>query len=264
MAKILVVDDDRMICDLLQAVLSRHGHEVLTATDGGKGLELYQQHRPGITLLDFRMPKMDGIAVLKRIRALNPEAAVVMLTGGVAEALETQARELGVTDFLRKGASLEALVGAMERGLRPPVLSAPAPQAGRAVQGMPAESEAGQSILIVDDEEMIRGLLTKFLTRKGYRVRAARNGEEALAMVEQETPRIVILDMYMPGMNGVEVLRRLRARHYTGGVVALTASQDEQLLQQTLDLGSVDVMGKPVDLERLELVVQVCLVLTGP
>jgi CheY-like chemotaxis protein len=70
--------------------------------------------------------------------------------------------------------------------------------------------------------------------------------------------------MYMPGMNGVEVLRRLRARHYTGGVVALTASQDEQLLQQTLDLGSVDVMGKPVDLERLELVVQVCLVLTGP
>lgn len=81
MAKILVVDDDRMICDLLQAVLSRHGHEVLTATDGERGLELYQQHRPGITLLDFRMPKMDGITVLRRIRALNPEASVVMLAG---------------------------------------------------------------------------------------------------------------------------------------------------------------------------------------
>lgn len=263
MAKILVVDDDQMICDLLQAVLSRHGHEVLTATDGERGLELYQQHRPGITLLDFRIPKMDGITVLRRIRALNPEASVVMLAGGGTEALEKRARELGVTDFLRKAASLEALVGAMERGLQAPAPSAAAPQAGRAAQRMPAESEAAESILIVDDEEMIRGLLTKFLTRKGYRVRAARNGEEALAMVEQEAPRMVILDMYMPGMNGVEVLRRLRAGHYTGGVVALTASQDEQLLQQTLDLGSVDVMGKPVDLERLELVIQVCLVLTG-
>jgi DNA-binding response OmpR family regulator len=202
--------------------------------------------------------------VLKRIKTLNPEATVVMLTGGEAEGSETRARDLGVTDFLRKGASLEALVGAMERGLKPTAQAALTPQAGRAAQGMSGEAQAGESILIVDDEEMIRGLLTKFLTQKGYRVRAAQNGEEALAMVEQEAPRMVILDMYMPGMNGVEVLRRLRAGHYTGGVVALTASQDEQLLQQTLDLGSVDVMGKPVDLERLELVIQVCLVLTGP
>ena len=61
----------------------------------------------------------------------------------------------------------------------------------------------------------------------------------------------------MPRMNGVEVLRALRARDFKGGVVTLSASQDDHVLQQTLDLGAVDVMGKPVELERLELVVQV-------
>ena len=70
--------------------------------------------------------------------------------------------------------------------------------------------------------------------------------------------------MYMPGMDGLELLRKLRAKHYAGGVLALTASQDEKLLQDMLDLGSVDIMSKPVDLERLELAVQLGCILTAP
>jgi len=62
-------------------------------------------------------------------------------------------------------------------------------------------------------------------------------------------------------MNGLEVLRTLRSQEYKGGVVVLTASQDEKLLQEMLELGSVDVMGKPVDLERLALLIQVSLVI---
>ena len=116
------------------------------------------------------------------------------------------------------------------------------------------------SILLVDDEAVLAGLLTQFLSMRGYRIRAARNGQEALALLDEECPRLVILDMYMPGMNGIEVLREMRGKGYKGGVIALTASQDEKLLQQSLDLGSIDVMAKPVDLERLELAIQVAFV----
>jgi DNA-binding response OmpR family regulator len=68
----------------------------------------------------------------------------------------------------------------------------------------------------------------------------------------------------MPGMNGLELLRELRARKYEGGVLGLTGSQEENLLQGVLDLGAVDVMGKPVDMERLELAVQLGCILTAP
>ncbi|WP_447974849.1 response regulator [Nitrospira sp. Kam-Ns4a] len=260
MATILVVDDERMICDLLRAVFSRHGHEVLTATSGAQGIALFREHRPRISLLDIHMPGMNGIEVLREIRAIDPQASVMMLTGvGTAE-LENQARELGVTDFLKKGLSLDVLIGALNRVVqqpgRPPTAHPPEPSA----------PDAGQpSVLVVDDEPMIGSLLAQFLSLRGYRVRTATDGQAALALVGQEAPRITILDMYMPGMNGVEVLRALRATGYAGGVIVLTASQDEKLLQEMLDLGSVDVMGKPVDLERLAVAIEVALVLSlGP
>jgi len=113
------------------------------------------------------------------------------------------------------------------------------------------------TILVVDDEPTLRDLLAQFFTLRGYRVRVAQDGPEALALVEQEQPQMVLLDMYMPGMNGLEVLRALRAKPYTGGVIALTASQDATLLQEVLDLGVVDALPKPVDLERLALAIQV-------
>lgn len=263
MGKILVVDDEQMICDLLRAGLSSHGHEVLTATDGHEALTLFQRHQPSITLLDLRMPGMDGIDVLKQIRAMSPMAAVMVLTAGGNVKMENQARELGVTDFLKKGQSFDVVLGAMERSLQMSSSAAPALPAGIPDRAASVESQEGATILVVDDEAMIRNLLTKFLTLRGYRVRVAQNGAEALAIVAQQQPDLVILDMYMPGMTGLEVLRELRARRYAGGAVALTASQDEKLLQQTLDLGSVDVIGKPVNLDRLELVVQVGLLVAN-
>jgi len=260
MPTILVVDDERLICDLLQAVLSRHGHEVLTASSGREGLELFKKHRPRFTLLDLRMPEMNGIEVLKRILAIDPQAAVMILTAWGSDALEQQARQLGIVDFLSKGLSLEVLVAAMERALQQTAQGASPAQADApagAPRAAPAAAGDGDFILVVDDEPQIRDLLKRFLSLRGYKVQVAYAGQQALTMVEQETPQLIVLDMNMPGMNGVEVLRQLRERKFTGGVILLTASQDDKLLQEALDLGSVDVMGKPVDLERLALAIQV-------
>src|SRR5437763_1036369 len=115
-------------------------------------------------------------------------------------------------------------------------------------------------ILVADDEWLICDLLRRILSPV-YEVVTAINGREALALFEQHRPQITLLDLVMPEMNGIEVLRRLRAQGYQGGVITLTASQDRRLLQEMLELGSVDVVGKPVDLDRLALVVQVALAL---
>ena len=82
-------------------------------------------------------------------------------------------------------------------------------------------------------------------------------------MVDEETPALIILDMYMPEMNGIGVLRGLQERRSTCGVILLTASQDEKLMTEALDLGVVDIIGKPVDIERLTLAIQLGLMLKG-
>ena len=115
MITILIVDDDQMNCDLLQHVFTRHGYHVISSTSGPEGLVLFQQYAPRVTLLDLRMPQMDGLMVLKAIRAMDPHAPVIILGGGATEVQENQARALRVTDFIRKGLSLDILVEAVNR-----------------------------------------------------------------------------------------------------------------------------------------------------
>ena len=120
MPMILVVDDELMLCDLLKMELSNFGHEVVTANNGREGVALFAHRKPDLTLLDLHMPDMDGIEVLKRIRELDPQAGVIVLTGGGTDDLENQARELGVREFLRKGLSLNILVRALGKAMQQP------------------------------------------------------------------------------------------------------------------------------------------------
>src|SRR5438034_9859381 len=120
MARILVIDDERVFCDLLKTVLGSHGHEVFTAYSGPEALDLFSQQRPQFTLLDLRMPEMNGIEVLRQIRTIDARAAVMILTAWGSDDLEKQARQLGVTDFLSKTLALDTVIASMERFLPPP------------------------------------------------------------------------------------------------------------------------------------------------
>ena len=102
MPKILVIDDEQGIRNLLDTLLSRKGYEVVLASNGQKGLELFRRERPDVVVLDLKMPEMNGLTVLQQVRQLNPAQPVVILTGaGTAEA-EQQVRALGVTEFVEK------------------------------------------------------------------------------------------------------------------------------------------------------------------
>lgn len=119
MAKILVVDDEPFILELLNTVLKRKGHEVIIASVAHRGIEVFVQERPHLTILDLNLPDMDGISVLKKIRSVDVNAPVVILTGGGSESAQDEARELGVIDFLPKEFSLHRLGDALNRALGP-------------------------------------------------------------------------------------------------------------------------------------------------
>lgn len=256
MSTLLVIDDDRLNCDMLQTVFVRQGYQVLTATSGQEGLELFHTRNPRVTLLDLRMPGMDGLAVLKEIRAHDPAAGVIILGGGATEDQENQARELRVTDFFRKGLSLDMLIGVVnhiaQQGARDkPVCGTLQP---------PNNPSLNESILVVDDEGLVRDLLVRFLGLRGYHVRGAKDGVEALSMVAEFKPDLIVLDLVMPGMNGIEVLRSLREKEYAGGIIILTGNHNEGLVGEAWSMGPQEVLGKPVDLERLFTAVQLVMV----
>ena len=257
MIKILVIDDDRMNCELIQSVFTRHGYQVLSATSGIEGLTLFRQHAPRVTILDLRMPEMDGLTVLKEIRAYDPHAPVIILGGGATEVQENQARGLRVTDFIRKGLSLDVLVECVNRVVQLPAKSVPAPPG---MAGSTAVADTGETILVVDDEPLVRDLLVQFLSLRGYRALGVKDGPEALSMVEQVPPDLILLDLFMPGMDGVEVLRQLRQREYPGGVIIITGSHDEERLDEAWAVGPQEVIGKPIDLEQLLTSIQLVLV----
>jgi len=120
MAKILVIDDEQGIRNLLDTLLRRKGYDVVLAESGRQGLELFRRERPDVIVLDLKMPEMDGLTVLRQIQNLDPGKPVIILTGaGTAEA-ERQVRALGVTEYVEKEFSLHLLGDALKRLLKTP------------------------------------------------------------------------------------------------------------------------------------------------
>ena len=120
MAKVLVIDDEPGIRDLLDTLLRRKGYDVIVAESGQKGLECFRRERPDVIVLDLKMPEMDGLTVLRQIRSLNRSQPVIVLTGSRTAEMEQQVRALGVTEYIAKGFSLHLLGDALKRLLKTP------------------------------------------------------------------------------------------------------------------------------------------------
>ena len=107
-------------------------------------------------------------------------------------------------------------------------------------------------VLVVDDEPDARELLSEFLMAKGYAVLTASNGEEALRKLKEERPHLILLDIRMPKMDGMETLRRVREIDHEVGVIMVTAVHEEETGRQALEMGAFDYITKPLDFQYLE------------
>jgi DNA-binding response OmpR family regulator len=120
MPRILIIDDEAALRDVLARLLEREGHEVFTAGDGVDGLRLWREHGAAAVILDIHMPRSDGIETLVQLRALAPELPVIVISGGDqtrALGLLSDARLLGATRTLAKPFSLSELTAAVNGAL---------------------------------------------------------------------------------------------------------------------------------------------------
>ncbi len=107
-------------------------------------------------------------------------------------------------------------------------------------------------ILVVDDEREVRLVIQEFLTGKGYEVRVASNGIEALACLGTFMPDVVLLDMAMPEMDGLEALKRISVSYPSLPVIMVTVNADIETTSKVLQLGAADYVPKPFDLDYLD------------
>jgi DNA-binding response OmpR family regulator len=109
-----------------------------------------------------------------------------------------------------------------------------------------------KKILVVDDEPEVRQLMEHFLTDRGYEVRIAENGRLALAALDTFMADVVLLDMHMPEMDGLETLKRLAVRSPSLPVIMVTVNEDVETTTHLLQMGAADYVPKPFNLDYLE------------
>lgn len=115
---ILVVDDEKEICTVLSDNLYQEGYRVFTAYNGKKALELVKKEKPDLVLLDIRMPEMDGIEVLRRIKKMKKEIVVIILTAYGTLETARKAMKLGAYDYITKPFDLFLLKSIVKEGLK--------------------------------------------------------------------------------------------------------------------------------------------------
>ena len=106
-------------------------------------------------------------------------------------------------------------------------------------------------ILIVDDDKQVRMIVHMFLTKQGYQVDEAENGAQALAMLDHDLPDLVFLDLVMPDLDGLEVLRWIRQKYPNLGVIIMTGMNQEEVWKKAMLSGATDYISKPFSYEQL-------------
>ena len=108
-----------------------------------------------------------------------------------------------------------------------------------------------KKILIIDDEPEICKMITEFLFDAGYSASYALNGPDGLAMIKRDSPSLVLLDIGMPGMNGIEVMRLIHEQFPVLPVVVLTGQRDTETVKKMIELGASEYLTKPIHMETL-------------
>ena len=184
---ILVIDDDVIIRDLFQENLSQLGYAVALAADGDQGIKLAKKLHPDCILLDVNMPDKDGWQVLSIFKN-EPQLAIIPVIMMSMNIDKQKGYAMGATDCLDK---------TLLRSQLPLLLQ---------------KHHIGENaiVMVVDDDETQREVLTILLEDKGLQVLLAENGEVALTYLEHKTPVLILLDLNMPLMDGFELLEHLQ------------------------------------------------------
>ena len=182
------------------------------------------------------MPGLSGVETYIKMKEINPNITVIMITGYAVEDDVKRAIQEGAYAIVYKPFDMTKILSILDDCLSDHHL-----------------------IMVVDDHVADRQMVKQILWDKGYRVVEAATGEECLQKVREDRFQIILLDVKMPGMDGLETLKQVRALRPEVGVIMITGYSVEEMLQQAIQWGSFSCLRKPYEMDKLLDVVDQCL-----
>jgi two-component system response regulator HydG len=231
---IFIVDDDRDFAESLAEILTQAGHRVDLCFDGESAVHIFRQQKFDITFMDVKLPGKNGVESFFEIRDINPRARVVMMTAYSVEQLLSQAIERGALGVLRKPFDTDRLLHMLE-DVRP--------------DGV---------ILMADDDPDFVDSLRHLLTGKGYKVVVARTGEEAVGTILADGIDILVLDLKLPVLSGLEVYLELKHRNRILPTIIVTgyAVEEAAAMDQLRAMSVAGCLIKPFDPQKMLEIIQ--------
>jgi putative two-component system response regulator len=239
---ILIVDDSLTIRRALTKQLENLGAEVTQAADGQHGLDTALSSRFDLIISDVDMPNLDGFGLCERLKS-NPATRgipVIILSSQDTEKDIERGFRAGASAYVSKADAQNQLTGTIERVLEK------------------SKFYKSRLVLVVDDSSAIRRIVSQALAEAGFQVIACENGKQAMKQVYDRRPDLILSDIDMPEMNGMEFCKKIHDDPELASVpfVMMSSNSDRAVMRRFLQLGATSYLVKPFNLEQLVITVE--------
>ncbi len=248
--RLLMVDDEEEFIAATGKILQRRGVEVITASDGITALNLMREFLPDIVILDLKMPGMDGSVVFDHIRDEFPGTPVIMLTGHGTVSNAFQMSKKGIYDYISKPCDMDELIGKIYKAVAASIEEKSKHSAGKKDNNF-TNGESRIHVLIVDDETEFLDSMLSVLQRRNMQVYTAASAEEAFELLEDKYIQVIVLDIRMPGIDGLEALNILKKKYEEQQIILLTGHPTIETAMEGMKKGAFEFLMKPPDINEL-------------
>ncbi|MBK3332791.1 hybrid sensor histidine kinase/response regulator [Persephonella atlantica] len=231
MGKVLIVEDSRFINKVISNRLKKEGFQVDNAYSLQEADDYIYQNNYDFIILDLHLPDGEGIDIITNVQSMS-NSKIIVLSSLKDDYLREELFKFGILDYIVKDRhlnySLEELLKILKK----------------------AELKDSEKILLVDDSKVVHMQVKKVLIPRNYIVKSVYTGEQAINLIKKEKFSLIILDITLPDMNGVDVLEKIREVNSKVPVIVLSGTADAATVRKILKNGANDYIKKPFIFEE--------------
>jgi len=257
--KILLIEDEEALVEVLSTKLEREGYEIKVGFDGEEGYNMISDFNPDLILLDIVMPKMDGYDVLEKMKAEGLTTPVIIISNSGQPVEIEKTKQLGAIDHLIKTQfNPTDVITMIERYFENKNSTKGGGSTGEAASSAPEISlpkledpnatKLNINVLLVEDDSFLRDISSRKLTKEGFTVFEAIDGEQAVQGASQVKPDIILLDIILPVYDGFQILEKIRSNPDSSinkiPIIMLSNLGQDNDIKRALDMGANDYLVK--------------------